>query len=71
MAKYTMSIDAEGDYGNEIDADSEQHAAEQAESIIAGEGDFDIAAGEKITVRYWVTPEGAERGDSRELTIEG
>jgi hypothetical protein len=69
MMHYTLSIEAEGDYGADIEADTEADAADMAAGIIACEGDYDLAPGESVAVRYWLTPAGGERSDSYSVTV--
>lgn len=69
MTKYDIRIEGEGHVGS-VDAVDERHAVKLAEDFIAS-GEYDLGKGELLSVRYWLTAEGQEQGDSRTIELEG
>jgi len=69
LLRYDITVEHEGHVGT-VEATGDADAIAKAEEFIAG-GEYDLEEGETITIHYWLTPEGGERDDGHEVTLEG
>lgn len=68
VQSWTLLVEGEGE--SEVTGATEAEAIEAAEDLIAS-GDYELEDGERIKVRYWLTPPNGERGDIRVVEIVG